>query len=73
MKEYYYELSSFNIWASFDCGYVKANSLEEARKKAEQELRYNLQKVNDSLAYADVTKDFFIEMDFSNLEVKLEK
>jgi hypothetical protein len=72
-KIWEYKLSTNTIWLSFDYGQVTANSEEEAIEKATIELKYHLQKVNDVLQSADVTKGFSIEMDFSQLEVTEQK
>ena len=69
MKKYEYFLPSYAMWTSFDYGTVEANSLEEARKKAIEEVKYKLSKVNEVLNTADVTQGYKIEMDLSNLEV----
>lgn len=66
---YKYSNSTNTIWTSFDYGEVEADTIEEAREKAIIELKYNLCKVNDVLSSADITKNFTIEMDFSQLEV----
>ena len=73
MKKYTYSCTTNTIWCSFDYGEVEANSLEEARAKALEKIKYDLQKVNDVLNSADVTAGFKIEMDLSRLEVTLIK
>jgi len=70
MKKYNYTISTNTIWTSFDFGQVEANDLEEARQKAIDELKYNLEKANHVWASADVTDGFTIEFNFDNLEVE---
>lgn len=67
MKKWEYRLSTETIWTSFDCGKVEANTYEEAREKAFIELKYNLEKANESLNNCDNTQGFIIEMDFTQL------
>ena len=67
-----YSLTTNTIWTSFDNGTVIANSVEEARDLAIQEIKYRLDKVNHVLASADVTQGLTINMDLdkNQLEIK---
>lgn len=70
MKKYNYFCTTNTIWTSFDHCTVKAKDKEEALKKAKEELKYNLGKVNHVLASSDVTVDFTIEFDLSQIEIE---
>lgn len=65
MKKYTYSNSTNTIWTSFDYGDVEANSLEEAREKAEEKLKTDLTRANILLKGI-----FTIDMDFKDLEVR---
>lgn len=65
-----YQLTTNTIWTSFDYGEVEADLIEEAREKAIKEIEYNLKKVNDALNHCQITEDFTIEMDFSQIEIE---
>lgn len=69
-KKWEYSLTTNTIWASFDHGTVTAKTSEEARELAIQQIKYDLQKTNEVLRSADITKGFFVDMDFTQLEVK---
>ena len=71
MKKYNYFCTTNTIWTSFDHGQEEAKDKEEALKKAKEELEYNLEKVNHVLASSDVTSDFNIEFDLSQIEIEL--
>lgn len=66
-----YSVSTATIWTSFDYGTVEANSIEEAKEKAIEKLKYDFSKVNDVLASADVTQGYSVEFDENSVEVKL--
>lgn len=66
-----YSNSTNTIWTSFDYGEVEAETYKEAYEKAVIELKYNLHKVNEVLASADVTSTFTIDMNFEQIEVEL--
>jgi len=69
-KKWEYSLTTNTIWTSFDHGTVTAKTSEEARELAIQQIKYDLQKTNEVLRSADITKGFFVDMDFTQLEVK---
>lgn len=69
-KKWEYSLTTNTIWTSFDHGTVRAKTKEEARELAIQQIKYDLQKTNEVLRSADITKGFFVDMDFTQLEVK---
>lgn len=71
-KQWEYSLTTNTIWASFDHGTVTAKTIEEARELAIQQIKYDLQKVNDALASSDNTQGFFVDMDLdkNQLEIK---
>lgn len=69
MKKYEYFLPTYVIGVNFTFGKVEANSLEEAKQKAKEEIGYKLNKVNEVLNTADVTQGYKIKMDLTNLEI----
>lgn len=71
MKPYRYFLPASAMWATFDCGIVKADNEQEALEKAKERLKYDLDKVNHVLDSADVTAGFVLEIDVNTVEVKL--
>jgi hypothetical protein len=71
MKKYTYNNSTNTIWTSFDFGDVEADNLEQAREKAIEKLQYDTRKCNDALNHCDNTQGFFVEMDYSQVEVEL--
>jgi hypothetical protein len=66
---WYYRLTTSTIWLSFDHGQVEATSYDEAVRLATEKLKQDLQKANTVLQSCDPTIGFFIDMDFSQLEV----
>jgi hypothetical protein len=60
MKTWNYSVSTATIWTSFDYGAVEAETYEEAREKAIEQLRYDFKKANDAFKHCDVTKGFLI-------------
>lgn len=68
-----YQLTTHTIWASFDYGQVEADTEAEALVKAKAQLEYDLKKCNEILAQSDVTSRFEISMDFSQIEVEIER
>jgi hypothetical protein len=68
-----YSLTTNTIWLSFDHGQVEAISYDEAVRLATEKLKQDLQKANTVLQSCDPTIEFFIDMDFSQLEVIEEK
>jgi len=72
MKDTYkYTISSTLIWTSFDFGEVEANSVEEAKEIAIEELTYNFKKANLALATLDNTIGFTIEFNKDEVQVEL--
>lgn len=69
-KKWEYSLTTNTIWVSFDHGTVRAKTIEEARELAINKIKYDLDKVNDVLKQADVTRGFRVDMDFTQLELK---
>ena len=69
-KKWEYSLTTNTIWTSFDHGTVRAKTKEEARELAINKIKYDLDKVNDVLKQADVTRGFSVDMDFTQLELK---
>jgi hypothetical protein len=71
MRKYNYLLPSTNsLWTSFDNGEVWASSEQEARAKAISQLNYDVQKVNEVLAAADVTAGFEISICTDQIEIE---
>ena len=70
---YEYTVSTNTIWASFDFGEVVASTLEEATKKAIEELTYDFDKANEALAYCGITEGFKIEFAASEVRVSLKE
>ncbi len=68
-KLWNYSLTTNTMWLSFDHGQVEATSHNEAVRLATEKLKQDLQKANSVLQSCDPTIDFFIDMDFSQLEV----
>lgn len=68
-KTWNYSLSSESIWSNFDCGQVKADTYEEAEELAKKELKIELDQCNKFLQGSG----FEISMDFTNIEINLEK
>lgn len=68
-KLWNYSLTTNTLWLSFDHGQVEATSYDEAIEMATAKLKQDLQKTNSVLQSCDPTLDFFIDMDFSQLEV----
>lgn len=66
---YNYSVSTNTLWASFDYGYVEADSIEEARNKAIEKLEYDFSKVNTVLDQADITIGFYIAFDKESVVV----
>lgn len=66
-----YSLSTNTIWTSFDCGQIEADTYEEACALALKELKYNVDKANTVFKHCDITQGFTIDMDYTQLEVKL--
>lgn len=64
-----YILTSANIWFTFDYGYVKAETAEEAEKKAILEIQAKINKCNEVLKANVETKSYAIEADYSRLGV----
>lgn len=73
MKQYTYKLETPAMWSSFDYGEVEADNIEEAIVKAKEEIKYNFDKVNDVLNYAEITQGFTISYDEAQLEVTEKK
>lgn len=69
-KKWEYSLTTNTIWTSFDHGHVRAKTIDEARELAINKIKYDLDKVNDVLKQADVTRGFRVDMDFTQLELK---
>jgi hypothetical protein len=72
-KLWNYRLTTSTIWLSFDHGQVEATSYDEAVRLATEKLKQDLQKANTVLQSCDPTIGFFIDMDFSQLEIIEEK
>jgi hypothetical protein len=71
MRKYNYQLpTTSTFYASFDYGEVWADTLSEAKAKAIEKIKYDVQKVNDALAFSDNTAGFTIEICTDELEVK---
>jgi hypothetical protein len=73
MKKWNYTVSTNTIWTSFDFGTVEAETQEQARTKAIEQLKYDFNKVNDVLRYSDNTSGFEIFFDETQVEVTEEK
>jgi DNA-directed RNA polymerase subunit RPC12/RpoP len=67
---YSYSISTNTIWTSFDYGTVYATSFEEARELALEKLKYDFEKVNHVLAWADITSKFSIHFNEKDLTIK---
>jgi len=65
-----YKLPSNTIWVSFDYGEVEADNYDSALTKAEAEIRYQMDIVNEALRLNPETQGLNIDMDFNSLEVK---
>lgn len=72
MRTYRYTVSTNSIWTSFDYGSVDAESIEEARRLAIQELKSNFEKANDALRRCDSTRDLDFSISFSEGSVSVE-
>ncbi len=70
MNTYQYSVSTNTLWTSFDYGTVVAESKEEARKKAIEQLKSDFKKVNDALKHCDNTIDFSIHFDESQVQIE---
>lgn len=68
-----YSLTTNTIWLSFDHGQVEATSYDEAVRLATEKLKYDLDKTNVALESCDTTRNFSVDMDFSQLEVTEQK
>lgn len=68
-KLWNYSLTTNTIWTNFDHGQVEAVTYEEAVRLATQKLKEVLHKTNTVLQSCDPTIEFFIDMDFSQLEI----
>jgi hypothetical protein len=68
--KWYYSVSTNTIWTSFDYGTVEADTREEAKQKALDQLKYDFQKANDALEHCDVTQGFRVEFSESQIEIK---
>lgn len=66
-----YSLSTNTIWTSFDYGQVEADTYEQAYALSLKKLQYDVEKANTALTHCDISDNFFIEMDYEQLEVKL--
>lgn len=70
IKKWNYSCTTNTIWTSFDYGEVEAETYEEAYEKALERLKYDVEKVNHVLQSADVTAEYSIEFDYSQLSIE---
>ena len=68
--KYTYTVSTTTIWTSFDYGDVEADSREEAREKAELELKVNFRIANDALTLNPLTVGMNIDFDPSQIQIE---
>ena len=64
-----YMVTTNTIWASFDFGTVEADTREEAKEKAEKEIKNNLDKCNKALDSNEDTKGFTVSIDLGQMEI----
>jgi len=67
---YSYSVSTNVIWTSFDFGEVMAESLQEARRLAIEELQYRFSKANDALAHCDSTSGYVLSFNEDDVVVE---
>ena len=71
MKKYKYSVTTNVIWCSFDFGEVEAETREEAREKAKDQLMYDFDKANKAFEHCDNTSGFQIA--FNETEIMIEE
>ena len=68
-KKYRYRLASGSMWCSFAYGEVSASSIEEARSKVIEKLKYDFEKANDALNHCDTTKGYNLWFNHDDIKV----
>jgi hypothetical protein len=68
-----YNNSTNTIWTSFDYGEVEADTYEEARVKAINQLKCDLEKANTVLHSCANVRSFRIDMNFEQIEITLKE
>ncbi len=64
-----YTVTTHTIWTSFDSGEVEADTREEAKKKAIEQVTYDFEKANEVLAASDNTIGFRVDFDKTQVEL----
>lgn len=69
--QYRYTIPTPAMWANFDGGILEADDAEKALTMAKAILKDSFKKANEAFAHFDNTKDFLIEFDKDQIEIKL--